>query len=97
MGKIAFVVIGFTLFRGIERWQRYRPKSIKTLTVFAMPKVAFRSYAVVVPHPDKANREYKLPPRCGGEDAYLAEEISQVIGVADGVGGWASRGVDPGI
>jgi len=97
MGKIAFVLIGFTFFKGFERWQRSKPKSPGRLTVFSMQKAAFRSFAVVVPHPDKANRVYKLPPRCGGEDAYFAEETANVIGVADGVGGWASKGVDPGI
>eukprot|EP01015_Nassula_variabilis_P018744 TRINITY_DN3086_c0_g2_i1.p1 TRINITY_DN3086_c0_g2~~TRINITY_DN3086_c0_g2_i1.p1 ORF type:complete len:133 (-),score=26.69 TRINITY_DN3086_c0_g2_i1:2-400(-) len=39
----------------------------------------------VIPHPEKA---YK-----GGEDAYYADE--NYLAVADGVGGWASHGVDP--
>jgi len=31
----------------------------------------------------------------GGEDAYAA--CNTLIAVADGVGGWANRGVDPGL
>jgi protein phosphatase PTC7 len=38
-----------------------------------------------IPHPEKA---YK-----GGEDACFADD--NIIVVADGVGGWADRGVDP--
>lgn len=41
-----------------------------------------------IPHPDKAQR--------GGEDAYYACPSSRSFGVADGVGGWADNGVDPG-
>lgn len=41
----------------------------------------------MIPHPDKA---YK-----GGEDACHAE--NNIIAVADGVGGWAEHGVDPGL
>jgi protein phosphatase PTC7 len=41
----------------------------------------------MIPHPKKANR--------GGEDAYFISP--RAVGVADGVGGWAARGVDPGI
>ena len=40
----------------------------------------------LMPHPDKV---YK-----GGEDAAFG--CDNAVGVADGVGGWASRGVDPG-
>lgn len=38
-----------------------------------------------VPHPEKAHK--------GGEDEIFAAPAS--VGVADGVGGWAERGVDP--
>lgn len=41
----------------------------------------------MIPHPEKA---YK-----GGEDAAYVDP--GVLVVADGVGGWASRGVDPAI
>ena len=41
----------------------------------------------MIPHPEKAYR--------GGEDAYFI--TSSVIGVADGVGGWAQHGIDPGL
>ena len=40
-----------------------------------------------IPHPAKAHR--------GGEDAVFA--TPHVVGVADGVGGWAARGVDSGL
>jgi len=41
-----------------------------------------------LPHPDKEET--------GGEDAHFICEDEQVIGVADGVGGWADLGVDAG-
>ena len=40
-----------------------------------------------IPHPDKVEK--------GGEDAYSAS--NQLLVVADGVGGWARHGVDPGL
>lgn len=40
------------------------------------------------PHPNKVKR--------GGEDGYFACPSSGSFGVADGVGGWAETGVDPG-
>ncbi|CAD7953288.1 unnamed protein product [Amoebophrya sp. A25] len=39
-----------------------------------------------MPHPDKAHK--------GGEDAMML--LERMAGVADGVGGWSRRGVDPG-
>lgn len=45
----------------------------------------FLSGAAMIPHPDKA---YK-----GGEDAFY--NSSRVLAVADGVGGWNSKGIDP--
>ena len=39
----------------------------------------------MIPHPEKADR--------GGEDAYFAN--SRVLSAADGVGGWASHGINP--
>lgn len=41
----------------------------------------------MIPHPEKA---YK-----GGEDAMFVSD--NVLVVADGVGGWADQGVDPGL
>lgn len=41
----------------------------------------------MIPHPEKA---YK-----GGEDAMYTSD--NVLVVADGVGGWADQGVDPGL
>lgn len=43
--------------------------------------------ACAIPHPEKAYR--------GGEDAFLSHPSA--IGVADGVGGYASHGIDPAI
>ncbi|XP_022846285.1 probable protein phosphatase 2C 55 [Olea europaea var. sylvestris] len=37
------------------------------------------------------------PLRPKGEDAYFISESEQTIGVADGVGGWAIRGIDAGV
>jgi len=41
----------------------------------------------MIPHPEKVAK--------GGEDACYVDE--GILIVADGVGGWASRGVDPAI
>lgn len=43
----------------------------------------------MLPHPEKEHR--------GGEDAYFIHSGDYCIGVADGVGGWAEVGVDPGL
>jgi protein phosphatase PTC7 len=43
----------------------------------------------MIPHPAKADR--------GGEDAYFVCPRGLCMGVADGVGGWAEVGVDPGL
>jgi protein phosphatase PTC7 len=40
----------------------------------------------IIPHPDKVSK--------GGEDAGYADK--KYLSVADGVGGWADEGVDPG-
>eukprot|EP00931_Biecheleriopsis_adriatica_P095590 TRINITY_DN69182_c0_g1_i1.p1 TRINITY_DN69182_c0_g1~~TRINITY_DN69182_c0_g1_i1.p1 ORF type:complete len:337 (+),score=53.06 TRINITY_DN69182_c0_g1_i1:39-1013(+) len=45
--------------------------------------------AACLPHPSKVER--------GGEDSYFACPASSSFGVADGVGGWAESGVDPGL
>jgi protein phosphatase PTC7 len=45
------------------------------------------SGAVLVPHPDKAEK--------GGEDACFVLRELGAFGVMDGVGGWADEGVDP--
>eukprot|EP00928_Gymnodinium_smaydae_P029200 TRINITY_DN22061_c0_g1_i1.p1 TRINITY_DN22061_c0_g1~~TRINITY_DN22061_c0_g1_i1.p1 ORF type:complete len:326 (+),score=72.15 TRINITY_DN22061_c0_g1_i1:113-1090(+) len=56
-----------------------------------------RSAAFVIPHPDKAHVRYNMFPTCGGEDAYFIGDDGESVGVADGVGGWSSYGIDPGI
>ena len=43
----------------------------------------------LIPHPSKVDK--------GGEDAYFICETGQCMGVADGVGGWAEIGIDPGL
>jgi len=47
----------------------------------------FRFGSKLVPHPEKVGK--------GGEDAFYAQ--AQMLAVADGVGGWAKHGVDPGL
>lgn len=44
--------------------------------------------AACLPHPEKVQR--------GGEDSFYACIATRSFGVADGVGGWAEAGVDPG-
>lgn len=51
------------------------------------PHLVFRSGVVSIPHPEKADK--------GGEDAYFVQ--TNALGVFDGVGGWASIGVDAGL
>ena len=41
----------------------------------------------MIPHVDKRDK--------GGEDAYVVSADMSLIAVADGVGGWNRRGVDP--
>ena len=52
-----------------------------------MPLGIASSGAVLVPHPDKAEK--------GGEDACFVLRDQGAFGVMDGVGGWADEGVDP--
>ena len=47
----------------------------------------FQSKTVIIPHDDKKHR--------GGEDA--ADSSDKVLAVADGVGGWANQGINPGL
>lgn len=53
---------------------------------FTLP-YAFVHKTVMIPHDDKKHR--------GGEDA--ASTASNILVIADGVGGWAKQGVDPGL
>lgn len=47
----------------------------------------FAGGVACLPHDDKVHK--------GGEDGWAASE--RLIAVADGVGGWAEKGVDPGL
>jgi protein phosphatase PTC7 len=49
----------------------------------------FTTGVCMIPHPDKA---YK-----GGEDAFSGSQDACMFCLADGVGGWASKGIDPGL
>ncbi|KAA8495707.1 putative protein phosphatase 2C 80 [Porphyridium purpureum] len=64
---------------------------VSALNVGAVPEpssiFAVRKGAFMIPHPDKRDK--------GGEDAFFLSDFS--MGVFDGVGGWASLGVDPGL
>ena len=53
----------------------------------ATKTLAFRGGVSMIPHDEKVHK--------GGEDAFTASE--RLIAVADGVGGWANQGVDPGL
>ncbi|GLE06903.1 hypothetical protein PINS_up016572 [Pythium insidiosum] len=55
-------------------------------TVRTAPKLRLISGACEIPHPQKRST--------GGEDAWFV--CSNTVGVADGVGGWARKGVDSG-
>lgn len=54
-----------------------------------MKKMKFKSGVSMLPHPEKEHK--------GGEDAYFIHKGDYCVGVADGVGGWAEVGVDPGL
>ena len=47
--------------------------------------IKFDFGARMIPHPEKAHK--------GGEDAYFSNE--KLLVVCDGVGGWATQGIDP--
>eukprot|EP00007_Cunea_sp_BSH-02190019_P005682 CAMPEP_0174236630 /NCGR_PEP_ID=MMETSP0417-20130205/5704_1 /TAXON_ID=242541 /ORGANISM="Mayorella sp, Strain BSH-02190019" /LENGTH=290 /DNA_ID=CAMNT_0015315301 /DNA_START=486 /DNA_END=1354 /DNA_ORIENTATION=+ len=47
----------------------------------------FSAGVCIAPHPDKLSK--------GGEDSFFIAERGHVVGVVDGVGGWAEIGVDP--
>ena len=51
------------------------------------PGSFFQSKTVIIPHDDKIHR--------GGEDS--ADSTDTVLAVADGVGGWATKGINPGL
>lgn len=54
-----------------------------------VPQFVLEAGAGMIPHPAKVDR--------GGEDAYFICDKGTCMGVADGVGGWAEVGVDPGL
>lgn len=64
-----------------DAWDSPRAEHAKALRL--------ASGAHMIPHPEKRHK--------GGEDAYFLSEDGQVVGVADGVGGWALSGIDSGL
>ena len=54
-----------------------------------MQLLGFDFGVFILPHPDKADR--------GGEDGFFINNELNALSVADGVGSWYSRGIDPGI
>eukprot|EP00892_Ulva_mutabilis_P003903 jgi/Ulvmu1/1885/UM012_0042.1 len=63
-----------------------RPCSQTSTAATAPARLSLTTGGFVIPHPQKVAK--------GGEDAYYIAERS--FGVADGVGGWAELGIDPG-
>ena len=55
--------------------------------VYAGSGAFFQSKTVIIPKDDKKHR--------GGEDS--ADSTDQVLAVADGVGGWVKKGINPGL
>jgi protein phosphatase PTC7 len=47
----------------------------------------FYAAGSTTPHPRKVDK--------GGEDAFFVDSAAMVMGIADGVGGWAKAGIDP--
>lgn len=60
---------------------------MQALAVEADQRLVFNFGVKMIPHIDKRHK--------GGEDAYAVQD--DLLVVADGVGGWASEGVDPGL
>lgn len=58
-----------------------------TVVASKKPQYKFKFASSLIPHPSKADK--------GGEDALFAS--SNVLFVADGVGGWSEIGIDPGL
>ena len=68
----------------------------RALSVHSNGTFQLKCYPAAIPHPEKAGK--------GGEDAHFVLEVEHggtrqhsAVGVADGVGGWASQGVDAGL
>jgi len=61
---------------------------LKASNNFSAKKANFFNFAKhLIPHPEKRHK--------GGEDACFVND--KLLSVADGVGGWAEHGVDPGL
>ncbi|CAM6024437.1 unnamed protein product [Sphagnum balticum] len=106
--KISNIVDGFTVRRKIsgegERLETGRylmefrhiiPSNLLFPAMVSWLSISSYSYDIVLlsgacclPHPKKV--------KTGGDDAYFICSSEQVVGVADGVGGWADMGVDAG-
>lgn len=54
-----------------------------------LEQLRFQAAAAVLPHPDKVGK--------GGEDAFFIADNGLALGIADGVGSWSERNIDPGL
>lgn len=52
-------------------------------------QLRFQAAAAVIPHPEKVDK--------GGEDAFFIADDGLAVGIADGVGSWIERNIDPGL
>lgn len=74
---------------GVKNASSVSDSSVKSKPGLGSSKIALVAAVKVIPHPDKVEK--------GGEDAFFFQthEDPVVLCVADGVGGWASDGIDP--
>ncbi|GAB2283108.1 hypothetical protein Dimus_017639 [Dionaea muscipula] len=78
--------LSFDLSSTDEQLEDQRDSSEQAIT--GKETLSLRSGPCYLPHPDKE--------KTGGEDAHFICVEEHVIGIADGVGGWADVGVDAG-
>ncbi|GAB5363944.1 hypothetical protein AAMO2058_000926700 [Amorphochlora amoebiformis] len=83
----AYSVIGCTSATAGVLGVSYKRAFSTVVAEKAREALRFEHGKASLPHPDKKN---------GGEDAVLVDPQIELVGVADGVGGWSSRGIDAG-
>lgn len=74
--------------RGLHIGSSSGGEAVVSSSQFA-PRLVLHAAAALIPHPAKEDK--------GGEDAFFISSCGLYMGVADGVGGWAEVGVDPGL